>query len=128
MPVTQGGRRGLIAALGLVAPLLVAMLWLPRWWQNRTDRRSETLAGIGAVLPGSVTDARRKIDAGRPEKAVVEAIGKPSVAVETRGAARHSIWTYYYADGTMTLNLTNGYLARADLEYGPPRRGTPNHP
>jgi hypothetical protein len=125
MANTEGGRRGLIAAIGLVGLLLAATLWLPRWWQNRNDQQSETLAGIGKVLPGNVTDARRKLDPGTTEKAVLEAIGKPSIAVETRGASRHSIWTYYYADGTMTLNMTDGYVARADLEYGPPRRGTP---
>ena len=55
--------------------------------------------------------------------AVLDSIGKPSVAVETKGAERHTIWTYYYADGNLTLNMTDGYLARADIEYGQTRRG-----
>lgn len=118
------GHRKLVAAFVLAALAGVAALFLPGWWQSRADRQSKSLAGTGAVLPGTVTGARNKIDPGKPEKAVIEAIGKPSVTVETRGIERHAIWTYYYADGTMTLNMTDGYVVRADLEYGPPRRGT----
>lgn len=128
MPETERARRWPLIALAAGVVLLAAAAVGLRWWEGRLDRQSESLAGIGKVLPGSVTDARRKVDPGRAEKAVLEAIGKPSVAVETKGASRHSVWTFYYADGTMTLSLTDGYVARADLEYGPPRLATPDRP
>ncbi len=128
MSDTEKTSRVPLVALAFVALALAAAVFGLRCWQHRVDRQSETLAGIGRVLPGSVTEARRKVDPGRPEKAVLEAIGKPSVSVETRGASRHALWTYYYADGTMILNLTDGYVARADLEYGPPRLATPGRP
>ena len=127
MPRTEGRSR-LVVALALVVLLVGAVFWLPRWWQNRLDRQSESLAGIGRVLPGFVSAAREKVDPGRTEKAVLEAIGKPSVAIETKGTSRHAVWTYYYADGTMTLTLTDGYIRRADLAYGPPRLATPGRP
>jgi hypothetical protein len=117
------GRRKVVAAFILAALAGMAALALPRWWQSRTDRQVGSLSGAGTVLPGSVTEARRKIDPGKPEKAVLDAIGKPSVAVETKGAERHTIWRYDYADGNLTLNLTDGYLVRVDTEYGPTRRG-----
>ena len=122
------GRRAPRVALAAAVALLAAGAFGLRFWEGRTDRQTESLAGIGKVLPGSVTDARRKVDPGRAEKAVLEAIGKPSVAIETKGASRHTVWTYYYADGTMTLSLTDGYIVRADLEYGPPRLATPGRP
>ena len=125
MPDTESKSRGPLTALALAVVLLAAAIFALRWWQSGVDRQSETLAGIGRVLPGSVTQARQKVDPGRTEKAVLEAIGKPSVSIETKGASRHSVWTYYYADGTMTLTLTDGIIARADLEYGPPRLATP---
>jgi hypothetical protein len=128
MPGTENTSRGALVALALAVLVLAAAVLGLRWWQHRVNRQSETLAGIGKVLAGSVTEARRKVDPGRPEKAVLEAIGKPSVAVETRGASRRAVWTYYYVDGTMTVNLTDGYVARADLEYGPPRQATPGRP
>lgn len=120
------GRRRIVAAFIFAAFAGVAALVLPRWWQSRSDRHVETPVGSpGAVLPGNVTDARSKIDPGKSEKAVLESIGKPSVAVETKGAERHTIWTYYYSDGNLTLNMTDGYLVRVDTEYGPTRRGMP---
>jgi len=118
-------RRKLIAALAAGVLFLGAGAFGLRWWEGRVDRQSEALAGVGQVLGGSVTDARKKIDPGRTEQQVLDAIGKPSAKAETKGAERHAKWTYYYADGTLTLSLTDGYLARADLEYGPPRLGTP---
>ena len=117
------GRHKVVAAFILAAIVGVAALFLPRWWQSRSDRQAESSGDVGAVLPGKVTDARNKIDPGKSEKAVLDSIGKPSVAVETKGAERHTIWTYYYADGNLTLNMTDGYLVRADIEYGPTRRG-----
>lgn len=125
MPDTESKSRGPLYALALAVVLLAAAVLGLRWWQSRMDRQSESLAGIGRVLPGSVTQARQKVDPGRGEKAVVGAIGKPSVSIETKGVSRHSVWTYYYADGTMTLTMTDGVIARADLEYGPPRLATP---
>lgn len=122
-------RRRLVAALALAAVLVAAVLWLPRWWENRLYRQVEAVAGVGAaMLPGSVTDARKGVDPGKPEDAVLSAIGKPSIAVQTQGASRHAVWTYYYADGTMTLNLTDGYVARARVDYGRPRIPTSARP
>jgi hypothetical protein len=120
-------RRKVVAALAAGVLFLGAGAFGLRWWESRVDRQSEVLAGIGQVLPGSVTDARKKVDPGRTQRQVLDAIGKPSARAETNGAERHAMWTYYYADGTLTLSLTDGYLARADLEYGPPRLGTPGH-
>ena len=100
-----------------------AVFLLPRQWQGRTDGPFETIRSPKKILPGDVTSARKKVDPGKSEKAVLEAIGKPSVAVETKGAERHTIWTYYYADGNLTLNLTDGYLVRVDTEYGESSRG-----
>jgi len=125
MPEKEEGRRKLLAVLAAGVLVLGAGAFGLRWWEGRVDRQSEAIAGIGKVLPGSVTDARRKVDPGRTEQAVLEAIGKPSARAETRGAEHHAKWTYYYADGTLTLSLTDGYLARADLEYGPPRLASP---
>lgn len=119
------GRRKVVAAFLLVALVGVGALVLPRWWQGRTEKLAGTVSNPGTILPGNTTSARSKIDPGKTEKAVVELLGKPSVAVETKGAERHTIWTYYYADGNLTLNLTDGYLVRVDTEYGPTRRGRP---
>ena len=125
MPEREKGRRKLLAVLAAGVLFLGAGAFGLRWWETRVDRQSEAIAGIGKVLPGSVTDARRKVDPGRTEKAVLGAIGPPSAKAETRGAERHAKWVYYYADGTLTLSLTDGYLARADLEYGPPPLASP---
>jgi hypothetical protein len=125
MPQRQGGANKTLVALAAGVLLLGAGAFGLRWWEARVDRQSESIAGIGKILPGSVTDARRKVDPGRTEQAVLEAIGKPSAKAVTRGAERHEKWTYYFADGTLTLSMTDGYLARADLEYGPPRLARP---
>jgi len=127
MPDKEPVRRRLVAVLAAAVLFLGAGAFGLRWWESRVDRQSEGLANIGKVLPGSVTDARRKVDPGRTERQVLDAIGQPSVRSESRGANLHAQWIYYYADGTLTLSLTEGYLARADLEYGPPRLGTPGH-
>jgi hypothetical protein len=129
VPEPEGKRRALIASLALIALLVAASLWLPRWWENRLYRQVEVVAGVGAaVLPGSVTEARKSADPGKSESAVLAAIGKPSIAIQTEGASRHAIWTYYYADGTMTLNLTDGFIVRARVDYGPPRIPTSARP
>jgi hypothetical protein len=40
--------------------------------------------------------------------------------VKTEGTSTHEIWTYYFSDGTLTVNLTDGYVARASTVFGPP--------
>lgn len=72
------------------------------------------------ILPGSADEARRKIDPGLLSEKVVAAIGKPSLAVHTAGSSTHDIWTYYYADGTMTVNLTDGVIVLIGLDFHPP--------
>jgi hypothetical protein len=119
------GRRKIVVAFLLAAMAGLAALFLPSWWQSRNESQAqpETLRSAGAVLPGKVAEARSKIDPGKSEKAVLDLIGKPSVIVETKGVERHTIWRYDYADGNLTLNLTDGYLVRVDTELGPTRRG-----
>jgi hypothetical protein len=113
--------KGLLIALVSLTALAAAAYWLPRWWARRVDRQERSLAGIGApVLPGAVTEARRRIDPGRSARQVVDAIGRPSVSIGTEGSSTHEIWTYYYADGTIRINLTDGIAQRISLEYGPP--------
>ena len=114
-------RRALAASLAIVLLFAAAALWLPRWWENRFYRQMEAVVGSGARrLPGSVTDARRKIDPGKTGRQVRDAIGLASFAVRTQGSSTHDIWTYYYADGSMTINLTDGIVQRISLSYGTP--------
>jgi hypothetical protein len=109
-----------LLAAGLVAA--AAALWLPRWWEMRLYRQAEALTGVGArILPGTLTDARKKIDPGRSGKEALAALGKPSLMASTDGASTREIWTYYYADGTMTVNLTDGVIARIAVSYVPPK-------
>jgi hypothetical protein len=68
-----------------------------------------------------VTEARKKVDPGRSARDVESALGKPSTESSTAGSSSHAIWTYYYADGTMVINLTDDYVARISVTYGPPR-------
>jgi hypothetical protein len=116
-------RRRLILAVFLVPILLIAVLWLPRWWENREFQQLQAIAGVGSrVIAGNLTDARRKIDQGASAQKIEAAIGKPSFAVGTDGKdSRHEIWTYYFADGTMTVNLTDGSAVRISMVYGPPK-------
>ncbi len=118
-----GPRRGLIAAVVLVPAVLAAALWLPRWWEGRELKAARDIAGVGSPLaPGSMTDARKRIDPGLSAEKIVAAVGKPSFAVGTDGReARHEIWTYYFQDGTMTVNLTDGTAVRIGTLYGTPR-------
>jgi hypothetical protein len=105
----------------LVLAGVAAALWLPRWWDDRLSRQIEASTGVGArILPGSADGARRKIDPGMLSEKVVAAIGKPSLAVHTAGSSTHDIWTYYYADGTMTVNLTDGAIVLIGLDFHPP--------
>ena len=116
-------RRGLLAAIVLVPLLLAAGLWLPRWWEARELRQAREIAGVGSRLQtGSMTDARRKVDPGMTAEKVEAAIGKASFAVGTEGRdSKHEIWTYYFSDGTLTINLTDGTVARVGTVYGTPR-------
>ncbi len=116
-------RRGLLAAIVLVPLLLAAGLWLPRWWEGRELRQAREIAGVGSKLQaGSMTDARGKVDPGMTAEKVEAAIGKASFAVGTEGKdSKHEIWTYYFSDGTLTINLTDGTVARVSAVYGTPR-------
>ncbi len=121
-------RPPLVAFLAVLV-LVAAALWLPRWWANRLYRQTEALTGVGSpVLRGGVTEARGKIDPGKTRKQVLEALGRPSFSVGTEGSSTHDIWTYYYADGTMTVNLTDGIVQRVSISYGPPKIPTTRRP
>jgi hypothetical protein len=122
MSEERSPRPSLFIALVLMVALAAAALWLPRWWENRLFRQAEALTTVGSrVMPGGVTRARGKINPGDPAPRVVEAIGRPSFSVGTEGSSTHEIWTYYFADGTMTVNLTDGIVARISTSYGPPK-------
>ena len=121
MPAERA-RPALYAVIGMSIVVAVAAFWLPRWWENREDRKAEALTGVGsALLPGKAADARRAVDPGLSGAKVTGALGKPSFAVRTEGASSHEIWKYYYADGTLTVNLTDGYVARISTDFGPPK-------
>ena len=122
-------RPALFLALLLVLLLVGAALWAPRWWNSRLYRQTEALAGVGsAVQPGSVTLARGRIDPGKTSKQVAQSIGRPSFAIGTEGSSKHDIWTYYYSDGTMTVNLTDDIVQRISVVYGPPKIPTSRRP
>jgi hypothetical protein len=123
MDAEQTTRRRLLAAVVIVPALLAAALWLPRWWERRELQEVRAIAGVESQLtPGSMTDARKKIDPGLTSDKIAATIGKPGFAVGTSGRdARHEIWTYYFSDGTMTINLTDGAAVRISTVYGPPR-------
>jgi len=122
-------RTGLVIGLLLVVVLVGLAVWAPRWWERRLYRKTEALTGVGApVLSGDVTSARRRIDPGTTGNQVVESLGKPSITVGTEGTSTHEIWTYYYADGTMTINLSDGIVRRVSLDYGPPKIPTSRRP
>jgi flagellar basal body-associated protein FliL len=122
-------RPALFIAIVLVLVLVAAALWVPRWWNNRLYRETETLTGVGSVVqPGGVTQARGRIDPGKTSKQVVLLVGRPSFSVGTEGSSTHDIWTYYYSDGTMTVNLTDGIVQRISIAYGPPKIPTSRRP
>jgi hypothetical protein len=122
-------RPALVVAILLVLALVAAALWVPRWWNIRLYRQTEALTGVGsAVQPGGVTQARGKIDPGKTSKQVVELVGRPSFSVGTEGSSTHDIWTYYYSDGTMTVNLTDGIVQRISIAFGPPKIPTSRRP
>jgi len=114
-------RAGLYVLLAAALGATAAAVWLPRWWEMRLYRQAEAITGVGApILPGKLTDARRKIDPNRTDKQVLAALGNPSIKIDNDGASTHGIWTYYYADGTMVVNLTDGIVVRISVSYGPP--------
>ena len=116
-------RTGLLITIAIVPILIAAALWLPRWWENRQFWQAQEIAGVGApIVPGDLTGARKKIDPGSAADKIVGAIGKPSMSIGTSGVnTRHEIWTYYFADGTMTVNLTDGVAVRISTVYGAPK-------
>ena len=129
MTEERSPRPALVVAILLVLALVAAALWLPRWWNIRLYRQTEALTGVGsAVQPGGVTQARGKIDPGKTSKQVVELVGRPSFSVGTEGSSTHDIWTYYYSDGTMTVNLTDGIVQRISIAFGPPKIPTSRRP
>ncbi len=88
----------------------------------RLYRQAEALTGVGApILPGTLTDARRKVDPGRSGKDALAALGKPSLSSASDGLSSREIWTYLYADGAMTVNLTDGVIVRVGVSYEPPK-------
>lgn len=128
-PPANRSRQGLYALLGAGLLAVGGAFWLPRWWETRLYRQAEALTGVGApVLSGTLTDARKKIDPGQTEKGVVAALGGPSVSQAAEGSSSHGIWIYYYADGTMTINLTDGVVVRIGVSYGPPKIPTSGRP
>jgi hypothetical protein len=116
-------RKVLIAAIFVVPVLLVAALWGPAWWEKRELREAQKIAGVGSqIVPGRLTEARKKVDPGVSAVKIVADIGKPSFRVGTQGKdSTHEIWTYYFSDGTMTINLTDGAAVRIATTYGHPR-------
>ncbi|HEY1253122.1 MAG TPA: hypothetical protein VGH97_18215 [Thermoanaerobaculia bacterium] len=116
-------RKALIAALFVVPLLLVAALWGPSWWEKRELREAQMIAGVGSqIVPGHLTEARSKVDPGASAEKIVAAIGKPSFKASTRGKdSTHEIWKYYFADGTMIINLTDDAAVRIETTYGRPR-------
>ena len=123
MDAERKTRRRLLAAVVIVPILLAAALWLPQWWEHRELQQARAIAGVGSQLtPGRMTDARKKVDPGLTSDKITAAIGRPGFAVGTSGRnTTHEIWTYYFSDGTMTINLTDGSAARISTIYGPPR-------
>ncbi len=60
---------------------------------------------------------------------LVERIGKPSISVATEGKdSRREIWTYYFSDGTLTVNITDGLVQRVSAVFEPPRIPTSARP
>jgi hypothetical protein len=123
-------RRGLLIAIAFAPILLAAVLWLPGWWEKRTYREMESIAGVEArIVPGTLAEARGKVNPGLAADAVAAAIGKPSLSVRTEGKdSSREIWTYYFADGTMQINLTDGLVQRVSAAFGPPRIPTSARP
>ena len=116
-------RTALIVAIVLVPLLLAAALWGPTWWEKRELREAQMIAGVGSqMVRGNLTDARKKVDPGAAADKIVADLGKPSFKVATQGKdSKREIWTYYFADGTMIINLTDGAAVRISTTYGRPK-------
>ena len=122
-------RRGLLVAIAFVPIVLAAVLWLPRWWEDREYRQMEGIAGVEAkVSAGRLADARGKVQDGMKADAVAAAIGRPALSVATDGVSHREIWTYYYADGTLLINLTDGLVQRVSADFRPPTIPTSARP
>jgi hypothetical protein len=123
-------RSALLVAAAFVPLLVAAALWLPRWWENREYRQAEAIAGVAArIVPGTLAEARPRVDPGVSAAALVERIGKPSISVATEGKdSRREIWTYYFSDGTLTVNLTDGFVQRVSATFVPPKIPTSARP
>lgn len=119
-----------VAFLWASAFVLAAVIGFgPGWWERHLYRQTEALTGVGSkVQSGTLTEARRKVDPGRSARQVVEALGQPSFSHSSLGTSRHDIWAYYYADGTLTLNMTDGIAQRISVTYGPPPIPTSRRP
>jgi hypothetical protein len=122
--------RTLTMLLAFVPILLAAVLWLPKWWEKRLYREAEAIAGVEArIVPGTIAEARKKTESGMKAEAIVAAIGKPSILVGTDGKdSRREIWTYYFSDGTMIVNLTDGFVQRVSADFHPPKIPTSARP
>jgi hypothetical protein len=122
-------RRGLLVAIAFVPILLAAILWLPRWWEEREYRQMEGIAGVEArVSPGRLADARGKVHDGMKTDGLLAALGKPALSVATDGVSRREMWTYYYADGTLLINVTDGLVQRVSADFHPPSIPTSARP
>jgi len=127
---SERARPLLYALIAAAIVIAVAAFWLPRWWENREYREAERIAGIGApIMPGTLAEARARFDTGVATDDVVARIGKPSMSVATEGAdSRREIWTYYFSDGTMMLNVTDGRVQRVSTSFGAPKIPTSARP
>lgn len=122
-------RAGLYIVLVAALAATATAVWFPRWWEMHLYRQTEALTGVGApIRAGHLTDERRKIDPNKTDKEVLAALGPPSIQIGTDGASTRGIWTYYYADGTMVVNLTDGIVVRISVSYGPPQIPTSRRP
>ena len=125
----ERARPALFLAIAAALLLAFAAFWLPRWWENREYRKAEAIAGVGArILPGNIAAAQRQVETGAAGSKVASALGQPSMAVKTEGSSVHEIWTYYFSDGTLTVNLTDGYVARVSTSLGKPHIRTSRRP
>ena len=122
-------RRSLIVAVVCV-PIVAAALWLPRWWEHREYREAEKIAGIAAPMAaGTVAEARKQLETGTAATDVASRLGKPSMSVATEGRdSRREIWTYYFPDGTMLINITDGRVQRVSTTFGAPKIPTSARP